>query len=227
MLLWVMEPVLYLGVFYIVSVALNLRGGVEAVPFLLIGLVVWKWFASSVYSGAVSIVKAAVLIQQIRVSKHVFLLASLLSEFYQFLIVFLFLVCFLLLYGIHPMWGWIELLLLILLQWLLIAAVAGIFASFIPFFQDLKVVVVNGLPLVFFLSGVFFDIDSVATPYRLILYLNPMAILIDAYRDVIFTGQIQAWTPLAWIGGVSLSGCILVALVLHRLDQEYPKVLSA
>ena len=45
---WVVEPVLYLSVFYIIFVLVFNRGGADAVSFLLTGLVVWKWFGSSI-----------------------------------------------------------------------------------------------------------------------------------------------------------------------------------
>ena len=34
---WVLEPILYLGAFYILIAVLGLRGGADAIPFLLRG----------------------------------------------------------------------------------------------------------------------------------------------------------------------------------------------
>ncbi|RME59397.1 ABC transporter permease, partial [Candidatus Parcubacteria bacterium] len=42
MLWWVLEPLLYLGAFYVLSTIVLHRGGEGAVSFLLVGLVVWK-----------------------------------------------------------------------------------------------------------------------------------------------------------------------------------------
>ncbi|RLL49164.1 ABC transporter permease [Mariprofundus sp. EBB-1] len=225
MLLWVVEPLLYLGAFYIVFSALGLRGGTDAVPFLLIGLVVWKWFASSVYRGASSIKSAAAVMQQIHVPKYVFLISALLSVFYQFLIVFGVLLGFLLLYGIEPGWGWINLVVIVFIQLLLTVGIAGIFAVFLPFFPDLQVIVSNGLTMMFFMSGIFFEIDSVSEFYQRIFYLNPMATMIEAYRDVFLTGQIGDWSSLGIVALISVILIVMVVLLLHKWDRVYPKVL--
>jgi len=225
MLIWVLEPVLYLGAFYIIFSALGLRGGADAVPFLLIGLVVWKWFASSVYRGASSIQAAATVMQQIHVPKYVFLISVLLSVFYQFLIVFGLLSVFLLLYGIEPGWGWFHLITVVFVQLLLTVGIAGMFAVFLPFLPDLHVVISNGLTMVFFMSGIFFEINSVSGFYQRILYLNPMATMIEAYRDVFLTGQVGDWFSLGVVALVSLVLIAIVIFMLHKWDRVYPKVL--
>lgn len=225
MILWVLEPICYLGAFYIIFSALELRGGANAVPFLLVGLVAWKWFATSVSRGSMSLISAASIMQQINVPKIIFLASTLLSSFYQFLIVFALFIVFILIYGIEPNWGWLYLSLIILLELLLIIGVAGFLAVLLPFSSDLKVVITNGLTLTFFMSGIFFEIESVPESYQRILYLNPMASIIEAYRDILFTGSIHNWNALGMIAIISL---ILITTSLHllkRWSKTYPRVL--
>jgi len=226
MLLWVIEPTLYLGAFYLVFEVLDIRGGSGAVPFLLVGLIVWKWFASAVYRGAVCIERESSVIQQIHVPKVVFLSASLIFSFYQFLIVFVLLLLFLLVSGL-PLtlsWGWLPVV--IGVQFLLVASVAAVFAVFVPFVQDIKVVLANGLTLLFFLSGIFFDISTAGAPYRDILYLNPMASVIDAYRAVLLEAVAPDLTALLIVGGFSTILLMISVVLMRRWDREYPKVLQ-
>lgn len=225
MILWILEPLCYLGAFYIILSALELRGGTSAVPFLLVGLVAWKWFATSVRRGAVALINAASIMQQINVPKIIFLASTLLSSFYQFLIVFTLFIIFILLYGIEPNWGWINLTLIIILEFLLIIGVAGLFAVLLPFSSDLKVVLTNGLTLAFFMSGIFFEIESVPESYQRILYLNPMASIIEAYRDILFTGTIRNWNALGIIALISLILIVLSLYLLKKWSRIYPRLL--
>ena len=225
MLLWIIEPLLYMGAFYVIFAALELRGGVDTVPFLLVGLVIWKWFANSIYRGAFSITSAAAVMQQIHVPKYIFLVSALLSCFYQFLIVFGLLLGFLLLYGIEPAWSWLNLVPVVFLQLLLTIGIAGLFAVFLPFFADLHVVISHGLTLAFFMSGIFFDISSVPPFYQRILYLNPMATIIEAYRDILLTGENGNWASLGIVALFSVLLVIIVFVLLHKWDRVYPKVL--
>ena len=79
--------------------------------------------------------------------------------------------------------------------------------------------------LLFFLSGIFFDIGAVSGRLHSILMLNPMAVLIDSYRTVLIQGQWPAALPLASIFAISLLGIGAAGAVLKRYDRVYPKVL--
>ncbi|ATX81417.1 lipopolysaccharide transport system permease protein [Mariprofundus ferrinatatus] len=226
MLVWIVEPALYLGAFYLIFSVLGIRGGEDAIPFLLPGLVVWKWFAASVHKGGMSIVGGAAIMQQVYVPKYIFLATVLLSNLYQFLIVFAILLLFLVIYGLVPAVLWWQMVPLVVVQFLLITGVAGVFSVLIPFLRDLKVVLTNGLTLVFFLSGIFFDISKAPEEYQQILYLNPMAVMVESYRAILVDNMSPDWVG---IGYVLLSSILLIGVtlvLLRRWDRKFPRVLS-
>ncbi len=224
--LWILEPAVYMGAFYLVFEVLGFRGGADAVPFLLPGLVIWKWFASSVHRGGSSIILSSHIIQQIYVPKHVFIAAVLLSSFYQFLIAFGLLLLFLMIYGIDPGGVWWGLVPVIFVQFVLTAGVAGIFAVFIPFVPELKLVINNGLTLVFILSGIFFDISSGPEVFQKILYLNPMATLVEAHRSIFLHQVNPDWSALGNVLIFSVALLAIVFFLIRKWDREYPRVAS-
>jgi len=225
-LVWIVEPVLYLGAFYLIFSVLNIRGGEDAIPFLLPGLVVWKWFASSVYRGGISIESSAGVIQQLYIPKHVLLLSVLLSSFYQFIIVFIFLLTFFLFYGLQVTFYWLYLIPLVFIQFLLILGVAGVFSVFIPFLPELKMIIRNGLTLVFFLSGIFFEVNQASQKIQTILYLNPMAILVEAYRMVFIENTSPDWVPIGYVAIFSVFMVSIAAFFLKKWDRHFSKILS-
>ena len=221
---WVIEPVLYMSVFYLIFGIIFQRGGEGFVYFLLVGLVVWKWFDSSVRGGMLSLPANAAVIQQVYQPKQVFPVTVLLINTAKFLLVLLLLLLFLLITGKPVALSWLALLPLIGVQFLLTLGVASLCATVIPFVPDLKWVVENGLTLMFFLSGVFFDISNVPDKYYAWLMLNPMAVLIDSYRSVLLLAQMPDWARLSW---VLLFSCLLIAIavwVFTRFDRVYPKL---
>ena len=44
---WILEPVLYMSVFYLVFSVIRGQKDEDFILFLLVGLVSWKWFASN------------------------------------------------------------------------------------------------------------------------------------------------------------------------------------
>lgn len=225
MLWWVIEPILYMGVFYVIFVVLFNRGGEDAVAFLLTGLVVWKWFATSIPQCANCIPANIGLVRQVYIPKFVFPGMVVATSTLKFLIVFILLVAFLLISGKSPTIAWLSIPALMGAQLLLMLAVGSVLASVVPFIPDLKLIIDNGMMLLFFLSGVFFDISSVSPEMKGYLYLNPMVGIIESYRSVLLDG---AWPDWFFIGKVLLASIFIIALgwyLLWRFDRTYAKVI--
>jgi len=221
---WVIEPVLYMSVFYFIFGVLFQRGGEGFVYFLLVGLVVWKWFDSSIRSGMVSLQTNAAVIVQVYQPKFIFPVIVVLINTAKFLFVMLLLLLFLLVSGKPASASWLALLPLISVQCVFIASITSLFATVIPFVPDFKWVVENGLTMLFFLSGVFFDISAMPENFQVWLRLNPMAVLIDNYRNVLLQGQMPDWWQLFWV--LLFSSILIVAAlrVFNRFDRIYPKL---
>ncbi|MEM1412169.1 MAG: ABC transporter permease, partial [Pseudomonadota bacterium] len=66
---WVIEPILYLLVFYLVFDLGLRRGGEHFAATLLTGLVVWKWFDASVRSAAMVLPENRGLMRQVYLPK--------------------------------------------------------------------------------------------------------------------------------------------------------------
>ncbi len=221
---WVIEPVLYMSVFYLIFVVLFNRGGKDNVAFLLTGMVAWKWFVSSIPQCAGCISSNIGLIRQVYVPKVIFPGTVLLTSTIKFLIVFLLLVGFLMLTGKSPDVTWLSLPLLIFVQMLLMLALGSFLAAIIPFFPDLKLIVDNGMILLFFLSGVFFDVSSAPAKLKAWLSLNPMVGIIQSYRQVLLDASWPDWFFLATVCTLSLMLLALDWMLLRRYDRVYAKM---
>ncbi|HUE92479.1 ABC transporter permease [Pseudomonas sp.] len=222
---WIIEPVMYMAVFYVVFGMALRQGGDDYVPFLLSGMIAWKWFDGSVRQASVSIPMNAGLVQQIYVPKFLFGLIQIFSNTFKFLIVLLLLLGFLLVIGKRPSLHWFGLLPIILSQLLLITAFGLLLAALIPFAQDLKLVVDNLLMLMMFMSGIFFSADSVPESMRFVFELNPMVLVIGAYRAVLLSNQWPDWSDLCYVLLLALPVLLVAALVLRRNERRYPKLM--
>lgn len=222
---WVIEPVMYMGVFYIVF-GLGLRhGGPDYAPFLLCGLIAWKWFEGTVRQAGSSIGMNAGLLQQIHVPKYLFALIQVLSNSFKFLIVLALLLVFLLVIGKPVTPAWLALVPVLLTQLVLIISVGFFLAAVIPFAQDLKQVVDNLLMLLMFMSGIFFSAEQVPESMRFIFELNPMVVLIAAYRSILLAGQWPQWAQLGYVLLVSAPLLLIAGLIFKRFDRHYPKLM--
>lgn len=222
---WIVEPILFMLTFYYLFSILFDRGGADFVASLIVGLVVWKWFGSSLQTGSSSIYANRDLIQQVYIPKVIFPLSVIVANTSKFLVVFLLLSIFLVVmdYPITYMWG--HIFFIIIIQFFVISSITLFLSIFVSFLPDGKYLIDNFLVLLMFLSGVFFDISTLPSEYQDILYLNPMAIIIESYRDVLLHNITPDYVSLGSV--VFYNFCLLcVALILHsKLDRVFPKVL--
>jgi len=221
---WFIDPLLYLTVFYVVFAVVLNRGGDDFVAFLLAGLVIWKWFEASVKGGANSLTVNMGLIRQVYLKKIIFPVSAVIATSIKSLLVLAIFVLFLLLFGYEISNAWLYLPLLMVVQLCLILGVAIFLSAITPFFPDLTYFVNYGLTLMFFMSGIFFDVSGVDQQAAQFLALNPMLLLIDGYRSVLLEGNLPALIifiyPLAL--GVVLWFCGVICL--RRYDRLYARI---
>lgn len=221
---WFIEPILYMGTFYLLF-GLGLRyGGENFVYFLLCGLIPWKWFSSTVANGSRSIEANGGLIMQVYLPKHILPTITVMINTVKFAIIFILLLIFLVANGFTPTSAWIMLIPLILTQFLLVLAVTSLLAALVPFIPDLKFVIENTLLLLMFLSGIFFDIEQVSPNLKAILFLNPVALLVKNYRQVLIEQQWPASSELIYVVVLSLLCGALAYYLLKKLNRRYAKV---
>jgi len=221
---WIVEPILYMGAFYVVFGLVLQQRGDNYVPFLLCGLIVWKWFDSSIRNASMSITYNMALIYQVYLPKIVFPIIALVNSTLRFAFVFLMLLLFLFANGVQITHVWLtDLPLLLLLQLALTAGLAMTTAAIVPFVPDLKFLIDNAMMLLFFLSGVFFRLDTVPESLRPYFDLNPAGVLIHEYREVLIAGQPLDWHALLPVVAISASFLLIGASLLKAWDRAYAK----
>lgn len=222
---WVVEPILYMAVFYVVFSLLFKRGNSDDfVPFLLCGLVAWRWFDASLRTGSTSILLNGSLMNQVYLPKLIFPMVTVFANTLKFFVILALLLVFLLFYGMEPTISWLALPVLVAVQFLVVTAGATLLALLVPFFPDLNILISNALTLLLFLSGVFFSIKDMPQKAQDLFYLNPMAVIIEAYRDILIHGKWPNWMHL----GTATITCLLLGVLIwylaKRFDKIYPKL---
>ena len=225
MLWWIIEPLIYMGVFYVVFGHLMHRGDNNYVIFLLLGLIVWKWFHTTVNTGANSLMNNKGLMNLVYVPKIVFPLTNVVVNTFKFFLVFFLFIVIVQFASIKPSIYWLWLPVLILIQLFLIIAVTSLLASVMPFFPDLHFILDNILLMLLFLSGIFFNISNLPKHLQKYLKLNPIAAVIDMFRQVILSGVSPDLGELACVIIFSFFIFLAALFFLRRFDRIYPKII--
>ena len=127
-------------------------------------------------------------------------------------------------YGYQPGWVWLWLLPIVLVNYFLIIGCSFLGAFLVCFMRDFSMLISLGMIFLMFTSGIFWDVRTLADPKmtELILALNPIAFILDSYRQVLMYGQAPDPVLLVMVGA---GACLIAALTLVAL-RRYSKVLA-
>ena len=218
---WVLEPLLYVAVFYVVFDVLLGSKRADFLVFLMCGKLTFIWFSKSVVHSSRSIVASKGLIGKIDLPKSLFPLAMVQECFYKQLVVFALLFVFLLSngYGVTAAWLWLVPLLLVNYLMIVGASMAAAFLVCLAF--DFTMVV--GLAMIFllFTSGIFWDVRALADPSLTdwVLLANPIAFIVDAYRQILMEGVAPDLVHLLGLGLVALAAVAGMTFLMRRTSQ--------
>ncbi|WP_372882041.1 ABC transporter permease [Psychromonas sp.] len=221
---WVIEPLLHMVVYYVVFSFLLARGGENYVAFLLTGLIPWLWFSKTVNHTMGSILHGKELMNQLYIPKVFFPLTFVVQDSIKQVIVFALLLAFLILYGIAPSIIWLYSLPIIMIQFLLTIGCSLLAALAVPFIRDMSFVIPTGLQFLMFCSGIFFSHHDIPEHVQHYFFLNPMAVILAAFRDVLVDGVAPNFGQLAY---VTLFSCVLIVIAAwsyKKLEYLLPRV---
>jgi lipopolysaccharide transport system permease protein len=221
---WIFEPILFMGVFYFVFGVLQKQPVPNFVPFLLVGLITWEWFKACVSHGASVIYGQYHLMQHVHLPKVLFPIILILTDSFKFAFVFSLLLLYLWSTSYPINIAYWSLPVVLFVELLFTMAITFWVAAIVPFVPDLRFVIENFLTAVFMISGVFFSAEQMTEGVQFYFYLNPMANLIEDYRNILLHGKFPNWSGLMIITIVSLIGILTSMRVLRRFEYVYPKI---
>jgi lipopolysaccharide transport system permease protein len=217
---WFLEPMLYVGVFYLVFDQLLGNRQPDFLVFLAVGKLAFIWFSKSVNQAAGSLLNSNGLIAQINLPKHLFPLSVVQEGVYRQAAVFTFLIIFLFFAGYPPHLNWLWLVPLLALQYLMIIGCAMLGALLVCWRRDFQMLIQLGMVFLLFMSGVFWDVQTIQNT-ELVQWLsisNPLLVLLNAYRDVLMAGRVPDVGALLWVLVESLLLLTVAIWLYQRLN---------
>ncbi len=198
--LWTLvNPLLMMAVFTAVFTIITPNTTVPKYPaFLLCGLLPWNFFSAGVMTSIGSVVGNSNLVKKVYFPREVLPIASVLAQLVNFLLalVVLFGLLFVFQSDISP---YVYLLpIIILIQTIFVTGLALFLSAVNVYYRDTMMIMDVVILAWFFLTPIFYPLQILPQSYevlgftlnihRLMYILNPMASIINAYRDLLYLG---------------------------------------
>lgn len=212
-----LKPLFLFAILYVVFTYIFPFGkGVEHYPvYLIIGVVLWQFFAEATSTGATSVVARGDLLRKVSIPRYLVVVSSSVSALINLGLSMIVVVAFALFNGIMPSWDW--LLVLPLLAWLFIfaQAVAFILATAYVKYRDITYIWEVAIQAGFYASAIIYPLSMVPLEYQKWFFLNPIVQIVQDVRNIMATPDtITIWSLGSWKVALISVGVVLVAVYL-------------
>ncbi len=229
---WLLNPLLMLAIYtFVFSVVFKLRWGsmgqsrMDFALRLFAGLTLLNLLSECIIQAPMLIARNTTYVKRIVFPLHVLPIVLLFAALFRFAVsMAVLMIFFLIVHGLPP-WTLIQLPLAIAPLLLLTLGICWILASLGVFLQDLSQLMTVIVPILTFISPIFYPVEAIPQPYRLVIYLNPLSSIIQCTRDSMFGGPgITSWP---WIITALLSPLIAWAgySLFNRMRSSFADVL--
>lgn len=210
-ILWsLLHPLVMMGIISVVFSQLFQSNERYFPIFLLIGLLVWQWVTTSITSATTSFIQHADIIKRTIFARPLLPMSSVLSYGINFALESLVLLVFVPIFpGAFRLSAALLLVpVLLALLALLLFAITLATSVLNVIYRDVAYIVNTALLLLYWLTPVFYPIDVIPYPYRMLLQANPIAGILTALRRAIMVGEVP--TMLGWAGILAPTALLLV-----------------
>lgn len=224
---WILDPLLFMLVYSFISLIVFGKGEKYFPVFVFIGLSSWTFFEKNVKTSVKLISSNSAIVSKVYLPKYILVLQKMGVNGFKMLISYSLVIVMMLIYQVPVSVVILYVIPIFVTLFVVTFAFSTLFMHFGVFVEDLSNVINIMLRLVFYLSGVFYNIVTrVPSPYNeILLKVNPMALIMTDLRNVmIYQSLPHRKVLLLWfVIGLILS--VIGVKTIYKYENSYVKVM--
>lgn len=224
---WIIEPLCFMLIYTFVFGVIFKNKTPYFASFIFIGLTTWEFFNRMVSGSVKLITNNRDLVSKVYLPKYILLLSK--SFTYLFKMGISLIIAFILMtyQGVSFTWHIILIIPIIAVLYILSFGIGLILMNFGVTLNDLGNLTNIGLKMLFYLSGVFYNIREKldGTLSYILLRGNPAAFLMDELRKVLLEHRLPSFEGLAFWLIIGIILCGIGIHIIHKNENSYAKVI--
>ncbi len=224
---WILNPIAFMLIYTLIFGVIFQAAEPYFPLYVFIGLTMWDFFQRVVVQSVRIISANRNIVGKVYLPKHILVLSDMIVNAIKMLISFFVIALMMLAYRIPPGMNMLYLLPVLLSFFVLTFGVGNLMMHLGVYIRDLTNVVNIVLRLVFYFTGIFFEIETrIPAPWNYwVLRFNPVAAFITQVRNVLLFGRVtHVGLLLAWAGVSTLLAALSVVTV-YQNENSYFKVM--
>lgn len=222
---WILEPFCFMLIYKFIAEVVFKKKLPYAALFVFLGLTVWNFFNKNISASSTLLKTNKTMITRIYLPKYVLCIRQMMVNGFKMAISLA--ICFALALYYRIAFGWqiVYIIPNLLMLFLITFGFGCIIMHCGVYVQDLANIVRIGLRLVFYLSGVFYDISTLEPYGKFLLKGNPVALAMNGCRQALIYQSPPEWKWLFFWSVFGLFLSMMGVYVIYRNENNYGKIL--
>ena len=193
--------------------------------YLITGIIPWTFFTTVLTQGMITVRMNAGILKKVYFPREILPISVALSGLVNFFISCIIILIFCLFGGIGISWHILLLPLVAFIQFVFSLGLILALSAINIYIKDTEYIVQFIINMVFYATPILYPTSLFPESFRWILYLNPMAGIVDLYRNIFIYHEFSGFQTLAYVGGVSLLFFAVGLLVFRKLEKGFAEEL--
>ena len=190
--------------------------------FLICGIIPWTWFTTSLTQGTTSITNNGNLIKKVYFPREILPISTVASGAVNFLISCLIILLFTFIHGIGLSWHIVFLPIIMILQLFFQLGLTLILSSINVYVKDVEYMVNFIINLLFYATPILYSASMFSeSKFAFIFKLNPMAYIIESYRNIFYAHHIPGLKSMMVLGVLNIIFVIISYMIFKKLEKKF------
>lgn len=227
---WILDPLFSMMIYYLIFGIVFKAKEPYFTTFLFIGQTMWAFFSKNVVQSVKMIKRNKGIVSKVYIPKFVLLISNMMVNGFKMLISSVIVIIMMIVSEVELSAYVFWFIPILIVLFLVTFAVSVNLMHYGVFIEDLGNVINIVMQLLFYMTGIFFSIDSRLGPdyptvATVLTYGNPMALLVKNMRNVLLYKQEPNYLALAIWAVVAVVLSIIGIRKIYKNENSYVKVI--
>lgn len=189
--------------------------------FLIVAMIPWNFFTTVISQGTVTVLANAGIIKKVYFPREILPISVVISGTINFLVSAIIICFFLIFSGVGFSWYALLFPVILFIQVLLSLGIIFILSALDIYVRDVEYIVNFIIMLLFYATPIIYSPTLFPENIRWLLYLNPMAVIVTAYRDILYYQQLPDIQSLVILFVISAGICFMGYKIFKKLEKGF------
>lgn len=220
-----LNPLLQLAVYALIFPIILKDTQPNYVIFLCVALIPWTYFTTTVMQSAASMIVNGNIIKKVYFPREIIPISVVTSGCVNFLISTIIIIGFVLAAGMSITKYVIFYPMILIIQYILLLGIAFIISSVTVYLRDIEHLISIAIQLLFYATPIVYAGNTIPQDFQFIMKLNPMAHIINGYRDIFYYQTMPNIKNLSVLLVLSIVFCIIGYQIFKKLQKGFAEEL--